>query len=94
MIDNKEWESLVTTQQKPPENRFLSSLKGILMESDIVDPEMFEQESIMGAIWSVQCMNPYHDAVFIGDDLLLVNADGAVTSGIHFSSIQKFTFEA
>ena len=64
------------------------------MRADVVDMGVSDQDEIMGAIWSRHCINPFEDAILIGDDLLLVGEDGSVTSGIHFTTIGKFGAEA
>ena len=64
------------------------------MNPSIVDMGISEQDETLGAIWSRHCVNPFHDAVLIGDDLMLVNADGSVSSGMHCTTINKFGSEA
>ena len=64
------------------------------MKPIVVDVPVSEQDAVMGAIWSKQCMNPYKDAVLIGDDILLLSEDGEVLSGIHISTITSFGAEA
>jgi hypothetical protein len=64
------------------------------MGSDIIDPNMVEPDGLMGAIWSAQCITPYQDAILLGDNILLIDENGFVTSGIHFTSIKQFGFEA
>lgn len=64
------------------------------MKIDEVDMGVSEQDAIMGAIWSKHCMTPYHDAILLGDDILLVDEDGDVSSGISYATIKRFGAEA
>jgi hypothetical protein len=64
------------------------------MKPTVVDMGISDQDEIMGAIWSRHCVTPFHDAILVGDDILLVNSDGDVTSGISCMTIRQFGADA